>query len=132
MAWGIVEFWGGKIAYFYLSRMMAAGQHDMTEIIETEGKLTVNANPQGSLVDMYEPNGIRREIPQHYYGKFEQALVTEANEFAAVCLDNTKVPLKLTGALQAVKIGCALQEALNKGIKINFDETGRRVERASL
>src|SRR6478735_1679575 len=24
---GIVEFWGGKVAYFYSSRMMAAGQH---------------------------------------------------------------------------------------------------------
>jgi len=129
---GIVEFWGGKIAYFYSSRMMAAGQHDMTEIIGTEGKLTVNANPQGSLVDMYEPNGIRREIPQHYYGRFEHAFVTEASEFTAACLDNLPLPLKLTGAVQAVKIGCALQEALNEGTKINFDETGRRVERAQL
>ena len=129
---GIVEFWGGKIAYFYSLWMMAAGQHDMTEIIGTEGKLTVNANPQGTLVDMYEANGIRREIPPHYYGRFEHAFVTEANEFTAACLDNTKVPLKLTGAVQAVKIGCALQEALNKGIKINFDKTGRRVERAKL
>lgn len=50
---GVVEFWGGKLAYFYCSRMMAAGQHDMTEIIGTEGKLTVNANPQSSLVDIY-------------------------------------------------------------------------------
>lgn len=96
---GIVEFWGGKIAYFYSSRMMAAGQHDMTEIIGTEGKLTVNANPQGTLVDMYEANGIRREIPPHYYGRFEHAFVTEANEFTTACLDNTKVPLKLTGAV---------------------------------
>ncbi|MCJ1391078.1 hypothetical protein MMC18_003940 [Xylographa bjoerkii] len=129
---GIVEFWGGKIAYFYSSRMMAAGQHDMTEIIGTEGKLTVNANPQDTLVDMYESNGIRREIPQHYYGRFEQAFVTEANEFTAACLDDTRVPLKLTGAVQAVKIGCALQEALNEGTKINFDETGRRLEKARL
>ncbi|KAI9717008.1 MAG: hypothetical protein M1812_004943 [Candelaria pacifica] len=129
---GMVEFWGGKMAYFYCSRMMAAGQHDMTEIIGTEGKLTVNANPLGTLVDMYEDNGIRREIPQHYYGRFEQAFVTEANEFTAACLDNTKLPFKLTGAVQAVKIGCALQESLNSGKKIFFDETGRRIERAGL
>ncbi|KAI9820780.1 MAG: hypothetical protein M1827_005151 [Pycnora praestabilis] len=129
---GMVEFWGGKMAYFYSSRMMAAGQHDMTEIIGTEGKLTVNANPAGTLVDMYESNGIRREIPEHYYGRFEQAFVTEANEFTASCLDNTKVPLKLTGAVQAVKIGCALQESLNSGKKISFDETGRRIEKATL
>ncbi|KAJ2981252.1 hypothetical protein NUW58_g6732 [Xylaria curta] len=105
---GVVEFWGGKIAYFYSSRMMAAGQHDMTEIIGTEGKLAINANPQGALVEMHEPQG--------------------ANEFTAACLDNTKLPFKLSGAVQAVRIGCALQESLNSGQKIYFDETGRRIE----
>ncbi|KAI1841476.1 hypothetical protein JX265_009957 [Neoarthrinium moseri] len=129
---GIVEFWGGKIAYFYGSRMMAAGQHDMTEIIGTEGKLTVNANPMGSLVEMHESNGVRREIPPDYYGRFEHAFVTEANDFTAACLDNTKLPFKLSGAVQAVKIGCALQESLNSGQKICFDETGRRIETAKL
>ena len=129
---GVVEFWGGKIAYFYSSRMMAAGQHDMTEIIGTEGKLTVNANPYGTLVDMHEATGIRREIPQHYYGRFEHAFVAEANEFTACCLDDVKVPVKLAGAVQAVKIGCALQESMNSGKKITFDETGKRVEQARL
>ena len=129
---GIVEFWGGRIAYFYSSRMMAAGQHDMTEIIGTEGKLTVNGNPMNSLVEISEPAGIRREIPPHYYGRFEYAFVAEANEFVEACLENKKLPFKLTGAVQAVKIGCALQESLISGKKINFDETGRRIEEAKL
>ncbi|KAI5925578.1 hypothetical protein F4810DRAFT_659169 [Camillea tinctor] len=129
---GIIEFWGDKIAYLYSSRMMAAGQHDMTEIIGTEGKLTVNANPISTLVEMHEPQGIRREIPPDYYGRFEYAFVTEANEFAAACLDNTKLPFKLQGAVQAVQIGCALQESLNSGKKINFDESGRRIEESKL
>lgn len=129
---GVVEFWGGKVAYFYSSRMMAAGQHDMTEIIGTEGKLSVNASPMGSLVEMHEANGVRREIPGDYYGRFEYAFVTEANEFTAACLDKTKLPFKLSGAVQAVKIGCALQESLNSGKKIYFDETGRRLENARI
>lgn len=129
---GIVEFWGGKVAYFYSSRMMAAGQHDMTEVIGTDGKLAINANPQGSLVEMHEPRGVRREIPGDYYGRFEHAFVTEANEFTVAVLENKKLPFKLTGAVQAVKIGCALQESLNSGKKINFDETGRRLEEARL
>lgn len=129
---GFVEFWGGKIAYFYSSRIMAAGQHDMTEIIGTEGKITVNANPVGNLVEMSEPAGVRREVPQDYYGRFEMAFVKESNEFVEACLENKKLPFKLTGAVQAVRIGCALQEALNSGKKINFDETGRRIEDARL
>ena len=129
---GIVEFYSGQIAYFYCSRMMAAGQDDATEIIGTEGKLTVNAQPQSNLVNIYESTGVRREIPAHYYGRFEQAFVNEANEFTAACLDNLKLPMKLTGAVQAVKIGCALQESLNSGKKIYFDEVGRRSEKALL
>ena len=125
---GIVEFYGGKIAYFYCSRMMAAGQEDSTEIIGTEGKLTVNMQPQMNLVNIYEPTGIRREVPGTYYDRFEHAFVTEANEFTAVCLDDGKVPMRLTGAVQAVKIGCALQESLISGSKIRFDETGKRIE----
>lgn len=129
---GIVEFYGGQLAYFYASRMMAAGQEDSTEIIGTEGKLAINTQPQQNLVNVYEANGIRKEIPQTYYDRFEHAFVTESNEFTACCLDNTKLPLKLSAAVQAVTIGCALQEALITGKRIFFDETGRRTEKAVL
>lgn len=129
---GIVEFWDGKIAHLFASRMMAAGQDDATEIIGTEGKLQVNAQPMANLVNIYEAGGVRREIPPHYYGRFEQAFVTESNEFTAACLDNGNLPFKLAGAVQAVKIGCALQEALITGKKIYFDEVGRRTEQAVL
>lgn len=129
---GIVEFWGGKVAYFYSSRMMAAGQHDMTEVIGTKGKITVNANPLTNLVEMSESSGIRREIPQHYYGRFGEAFVTEANEFTECCLDGKELPFKLQGAVDAVRIGSALQESLRTGRKIWFDQSGRRVEQAQL
>ncbi|KAF2834170.1 hypothetical protein M501DRAFT_1009812 [Patellaria atrata CBS 101060] len=121
-----------KYGDFDMARLMAAGQHDTTEIIETEGKLTVNDRPASSLVEMHEASGVGRGISQHYYGRFEQAFVTEANEFAAACLDNTGLPLKLSGAVQAIKIGCALQESLRSGKKISFDETGNIIEEAKL
>ncbi|KAL3426595.1 hypothetical protein PVAG01_00104 [Phlyctema vagabunda] len=124
----IVEFYGGKIAQLYCSRMMAAGQEDTTEIFGTEGKIAVNTQPQLNLVNLYESTGIRREIPPDYYGRFREAFITEANEFTACCLNNTPVPMKLEGAVNAVKIGCALQESLITGKKIEFDETGRRIE----
>ena len=128
-ALGIVEFHGGKIAQLFCSRMMAAGQEDSTEITGTEGKLAINTSPQANLVTIYEPSGIRREIPPHYYGRFREAFITEANEFTACCLDDTEVPFRLEGAVNAVKIACALQEGLISGEKIEFDEVGRRVGR---
>jgi len=62
---------------------------DLTEVVGTEGKLTINMQPQTNLVNIYEPSCIRRQIPGTYYGRFEQAFVTEANEFTAACLDNS-------------------------------------------
>ncbi|KAI4237845.1 MAG: hypothetical protein LQ349_001540 [Xanthoria aureola] len=129
---GIVEFYGGKIAYFFASRMMAAGQEDSTEIIGTQGKLTVNMQPKVNLVDVYEKRGVRREFPATCYERFKDAFVREANEFVAICLDGGELPMKLEGAVQAVRIGCALQESLISGEKIWFDEMGRRVERSRL
>lgn len=128
---GVVEFWSGKIAYFYGSRMMAAGQHDMTEVIGTEGKMIVNGNPQRNLVETHEATGLRRELPADYFGRFGDAFVTEANEFTQCCLDDEPLPFKLEGAVQAVKIGVALQESLNSGKKIDFDESGHRIEASS-
>ncbi|KAK5119366.1 hypothetical protein LTR85_007722 [Meristemomyces frigidus] len=125
---GVIEFWGGKIAYVYSSRMMMAGQTDTTEIIGTHGKLAVNATPANDLLELHEAGGIRREIAQTYYDRFEQAFVRESNEFTECVLDGKELPFGLAGAVQAVKIGCALQESLKSGKKLYFDENGNQIE----
>lgn len=129
---GIVEFHDGRIAYYYASRMMPHGQEDVTEIIGTEGKLTVNLNPQKNLVNYYHNGGITREVPHDYWGRFEQGFVGEANEFTKACLDNTPVPLEFKNAVKAVQIGSWLQEALVSGKTIKFDESGKRIEKSNL
>ncbi|KAK0948540.1 hypothetical protein LTR48_006397 [Friedmanniomyces endolithicus] len=124
----IVEFWGGRVAYFFSSRMMMAGQQDTTEVIGTHGKITINANPAFNLVEMHELGGVRREVDQTYYDRFEQAFVTESNEFTECILDDKELPFKLSGAIQAVKIGCAMVESLQTGKKLDFDETGAQIK----
>lgn len=124
---GIVEFWGGKVAQFFNSRIMAAGQHDMSEVIGTKGKIVVNSHPADSLVEMHEVGGVRRELLTDYYGRFEHAFVTEANEFTAACLDGTELPFGLRGAVKAVEIAVALRDSLITGQKIHFDELGCRI-----
>ncbi|PIB02354.1 scyllo-inositol 2-dehydrogenase (NAD(+)) [Cercospora beticola] len=124
---GIVEFYGGKIAYFYASRMMAAGQEDTTEIIGTHGKIVVNGNPQQNLVSLHESTGIRKDVPQTYYDRFEHAFVTESNEFTECVLDGTKPPFELAGAVAAVKIASALQKSLVTGKKIEYSESGEEI-----
>lgn len=125
---GVVEFHGGQIAYFYSSRMNAPGQHDMTEIIGTKGKLTVNASPASDLTEAHTPTGIQRGIPQNYYERFEGAFVEEARAFTDAVLDGKEVPVDMESSVEAVRIGVALQESLRSGRKIFFDERGEKIE----
>ncbi|KAI1635190.1 hypothetical protein F4809DRAFT_467748 [Biscogniauxia mediterranea] len=129
---GVVEFHGGRLAYFYNSRTMAAGQEDTTEIIGTEGKMVVNGNPQKNHVNTYTSIGVTRELPFDYYGRFEYAFVNESNEFTDAVLDNKNLPLKLDNALVAVQIGLWMQEAYNTGLKLYFDEKGNRIDKPQL
>jgi myo-inositol 2-dehydrogenase/D-chiro-inositol 1-dehydrogenase len=129
---GVAEFHDGQIAYFYSSRMNPPGQHDMTEIIGTTGKLTVNANPTTNLLEAHTKDGIHRDVPQNYYERFEHAFVEEARQFTDAVLENREVPVDLESSFEAVRIGVALQESLRSGRKIWFDREGKRVEEARL
>ncbi|PYH98066.1 NAD-binding Rossmann fold oxidoreductase family protein [Aspergillus ellipticus CBS 707.79] len=124
---GIIEFYDGRVAYLYCSRMMAAGQEDTTEIIGTQGKLVVNGQAQRNLVGIFDASGSRRELPAHYYERFGEAFVSEVNEFAEACLDGTDLPMGIQGAVDAVRIAKALQDSLISGKKVRFDEKGERV-----
>ena len=124
---GIVEYWGGKIAYFYCSRTMAHGHDVATEIIGTKGKVMVNLVPKLNDVTIAETEGIRHEVQPEYWERFEVAFATEANEFLASVIHDSPVPLKLEVGLQSLKIGWALQEALLTGRLIQFDEQGNRL-----
>ncbi|KAF2689704.1 NAD(P)-binding protein [Lentithecium fluviatile CBS 122367] len=128
---GVVEFYDGQIAYFYSSRMNPPGQHDMTEIIGTTGKLSVNANPTTGLLESHLATGIHRDIPQNYYERFEHAFVEEARQFTNAVLDDKVVPVDMESSVEAVRIGVALQESLRNGKKIFFDRQGNKVEEAA-
>ncbi|KAM0492227.1 hypothetical protein ACHAP8_010090 [Fusarium lateritium] len=129
---GVVEFYDGRIAYLYASRMMAAGQEDTTEIIGTEGKISVNLIPVENHVRIHGKGGIKHELPQNYWGRFQAAFAREAIEFTDCVLDDTPVPVELSSAVLAVRIAAALQHSMITGNKIVFDESGNEVERSRL
>jgi myo-inositol 2-dehydrogenase/D-chiro-inositol 1-dehydrogenase len=125
---GIVEYYGGEIAYFYCSRTMAHGQEDSTDIIGTKGKLSVNASPQTDLVSLYHAGGITKEVQRDFWERFEGAFAREVSEFAEACLFDRALPMKLGTALKAGVIALALQEALVTGRQVHFTEQGGRQE----
>ncbi|KAK9244398.1 hypothetical protein V1506DRAFT_507575 [Lipomyces tetrasporus] len=87
----------------------------------------VGIDPAINLVQIHDNSGIRRQIPQNYFERFSEAFTCEANQFTAAVLDDLSTPLNPQGAVHAVKIARALQESLNTGQKIMYDEYEQRI-----
>ncbi|KAL5356973.1 hypothetical protein BJX96DRAFT_172103 [Aspergillus floccosus] len=124
---GVVEFWGGKIAYFYCSRTQAHGHDVCTEITGTEGKVMVNVIPRQNNVVLADKLGMRHEVQEEYWQRFEDAFAREANEFVDAVLGGRPVPVPLETGIMVMKIGQALQHALISGEVVRFNEDGERV-----
>ncbi|KAJ2894315.1 hypothetical protein MKZ38_007731 [Zalerion maritima] len=124
---GVVEFWGGKIAYFYSSRTQAHGHDVCTEITGTTGKIMVNVIPKANNVVVADRLGMRHEVQPEYWQRFEDAFALEANEFADSVLNDKPVPLPMEAGIMVMKIGRALQDALNTGEVVRFNEKGERI-----
>jgi myo-inositol 2-dehydrogenase/D-chiro-inositol 1-dehydrogenase len=108
----ICEFEGGRIAYFYASRTMAHGFEALTEIVGTEGRLTVGGNPRLDLVDIADAHGVRNECTPTFYERFEDAFAREAQAFVDTVRNDLPPPLTLRDATEATRIGIALRESL--------------------
>lgn len=124
---GMVEYWGGKLAYFYCSRTMAHGHDVATEVIGTAGKLMVNVHPRSNNVQLANAAGIANEVQPEYWERFEDAFATEAVEFCEAVIEGKSVPVELGLGLKSLEIGWALQDALLTGRTQHFDESGRRI-----
>ncbi len=124
----IVEFYGGKIAYFHASRTQAHGHDVCTEVTGTEGKIQVNVIPRANNVVLADKLGMRHEVQPEYWQRFEDAFATEAKEFVESVLEDKPVPLPLEGGFMVMKIARGLAESLNTGKVVRFDEQGKQVE----
>ena len=129
---GIVEFWGGKIAYFYCSRTQAHGHDVCTEVTGTEGKVMVNVVPRKNNVVLADKLGMRHEVQPEYWERFEDAFAREANEFVEAVVNDTTVPVTLETGITVMKIGRGLQQALLTGEVVRFDEKGEQVQASRL
>ena len=108
----LCEFADGKVACFQASRTYAHGHETLAEIIGTQGRLTVGANPRMTRVDIADAHGIRNECTPTFYERFEEAFVTELNTFVDAVREGRPLPLTLADATQATRIAIAIQESI--------------------
>jgi myo-inositol 2-dehydrogenase / D-chiro-inositol 1-dehydrogenase len=107
-----IEFADDRIACIYASRTMAHGHETATEVIGTEGSLTIGRNPRINRVEIADGHGVRNECTPTFYERFADAFLVEAQAFVDVVRDDLPPPLTLRDATEATRIGIAVTESL--------------------
>lgn len=106
------EFVTGEIATIYASRTMAHGFECMTEVIGTQGRITVGGDARLDHVVISDAHGVRHECTPTFYERFEEAFVREDVEFVQAVIEDRPAPLTLRDATEATRIGLALRQSL--------------------
>ncbi|KAI7322757.1 NAD binding Rossmann fold oxidoreductase [Hortaea werneckii] len=125
---GVVEYWGGKIAYYHCSRTQIHGHDVSTEVSGTEGKISVNLVPRANNVVVNDKRGMTHEVQEEYWQRFEYAFETEAREFIDSILTDGPVPVPLKTGQKVMEIARALQSALWSGEVSRWNEKGELIE----
>lgn len=124
---GVCEYWDGKIAFFYHSRTSAHGYDNTIEVFGTAGKISINIHPRANAVEVCDRDGfIKTPATPNWYERYAPAFVNEANQWVDAVLDKQPLPIPFESSLVSLKIATALQESLNTGRKIYFDQNGNR------
>jgi myo-inositol 2-dehydrogenase/D-chiro-inositol 1-dehydrogenase len=108
----MIEFEGGKTAVIQASRTFAHGHETLSEVLGTEGRLSIGVNPRINRVDIADRHGMRNECTPTFYDRFEDAFVAELNAFTDAVRNDTELTLSLRDATEATRIGLAIQRSL--------------------
>jgi len=109
-----VEFATGEIAVISASRTMAHGFECLTEVVGTEGRVTVGGNGRYDHVTIADTHGVRHEVTPTFYERFEDAFLREDAEFVQAVLDDRDPPLTLRDATEATRIALAMMQSLRE------------------
>ena len=106
------EFADGRMACFYASRTMAHGHETATEIIGTDGRLTVGRDGRLNQVEIADAHGIRTITTPTFYERFAEAFLREEIHFVDAVRFDRPLALSLHDATEATRIGIALRTSL--------------------
>jgi myo-inositol 2-dehydrogenase/D-chiro-inositol 1-dehydrogenase len=111
----IVEFDGGQRALLYASRTFAHGHDTQTEIIGTAGQLQVGQGGERDRVLTCDAAGMHRQAVADFFERFGAAFERELQAFVSACRGEQAMPLVLSDATEATRIGLAITRSLHSG-----------------
>jgi len=120
----MVRFENNAIGIFVAGGNCAHGYHIETEIIGTKGTLRIGTVPERNLVVIMKDEGVIQECVDGFLERFEQAYLSEAEEFINCILENRKPTVTVEDGLQSTVLGysCKKSYETNQLIQVNAEK----------
>ena len=115
-----VEFEGGALATFHVSRTSHRGYEATMAVTGTEGALSCGRG-LADLPLLREKDGATRSKGQvDFFARFGEAFLREANVFVGAVRSGSSSPLSLEDAREATRLAVAMRESLEKGAPVSL------------
>ena len=111
----------GTMSYICATRTQWHGHATHTEIIGTKGTLQVGMNPHKNRLSILDTHGVRNECVQTFYERFEQAFLSEAQDFVDCIKNRTKPRVSLADATAATRTAIAMTQSYRAKTLVDLD-----------
>ena len=118
----LIELSGGGIANISASRISQDGFKTRTFILGTEGSMEILDSGPKESIKIFDTNGMKVQIPQTYFERYELALLAQANDFVS-CIQHSNKPLvSLEDGLEATRAAVAMTKSylMNETVQIEL------------
>ncbi|KAM0747028.1 NAD(P)-binding protein [Meredithblackwellia eburnea MCA 4105] len=122
--WGLVEFANGKILTLHVGRTLKNGFEGGTKVYGTNGYAVIAGNSNQDRVEIRDEHGVRTTTTPDAFALYDKSFVNDLNDFANAILDGKPLSVTAADALEAAKIGSALQHSFRTGVPVYFDDEG--------
>lgn len=116
----LVKFENGTMGMFLAGRNCAHGYHIETEIIGTKGTLRVGTVPEKNLVTTFNDNGAIRECSEGFLERFEQAYLSETEEFINCIIEKRQPDVTVEDGVNATALAYGCKKSFETGELVNF------------
>ncbi|OCN00812.1 inositol 2-dehydrogenase [Clostridium sp. W14A] len=111
----LMKFENGAMGFLFSGRTAPHGYNVETEIIGTKGTLRIASVPQKNLVEILDPNGVRKECHENFLERFQGAYLNEMQVFTACILEGRKPDVTVRDGTRVVEIAKACKKSFETG-----------------
>ncbi|MES9760176.1 Gfo/Idh/MocA family oxidoreductase, partial [Priestia megaterium] len=111
----LVKFENDTMGIFVAGRNCAHGYHIETEIIGTKGTLRIGTTPEKNMVTVFDENGAIKECSDGFLERFEQAYLSEVEEFISCIRENRQPNVTVEDGVLSTALGYACKESFETG-----------------